>query len=32
MIILRAFKTELNLNNKQKTVCAKHAYSGEKIQ
>ena len=25
MIILRAFKTELNLNNKQKTVCAKHA-------
>jgi putative transposase len=25
MIVLRAFKTELDLNNVQKTVCAKHA-------
>jgi hypothetical protein len=25
MIILRAYKTELDLNNKQRTLCAKHA-------
>jgi putative transposase len=25
MIVLRAFKTELDLNNSQKTACAKHA-------
>jgi putative transposase len=25
MIVLRAFKTELDLNNVQKTACAKHA-------
>lgn len=25
MIVLRAFKTELDLNNKQKTACMKHA-------
>jgi putative transposase len=25
MIMLRAFKTELDLNNKQKTICRKHA-------
>jgi putative transposase len=25
MIVLRAFKTELDLNNKQKTACRKHA-------
>ena len=25
MIVLRAFKTELDLNNRQKTACAKHA-------
>jgi len=25
MIVLRAYKTELDLNNKQRTLCAKHA-------
>ena len=25
MIVLRAYKTELDLNNVQKTACAKHA-------
>jgi putative transposase len=25
MVILRAYKTELDLNNKQRTLCAKHA-------
>ena len=25
MNILRAYKTELDLNNKQRTLCAKHA-------
>ena len=25
MIVLRAFKTELDLNNTQKTACARHA-------
>jgi putative transposase len=25
MLVLRAYKTELDLNNKQRTLCAKHA-------